>query len=350
MKSVLADSFPESASPQFRPRIGITMGDPAGVGPEIILKAMTEDEVLQNCRPIIIGDANILQETAAKCDLPFDYKICEKTDDFFADRDRALVYNVTNLSGITPGIESSITGQASAKYIEIAVKLWQEKFIEAISTAPISKRALSLANYKYPGHTEFLAQLSDSKEFAMSFWGGKLCIVLLSTHVSLRQAIEIVKKGTLIRLIKLTNRELRKLGIIQPRLAVAGINPHAGEGRLFGDEEADEIIPAIDECQKEGINVRGAFSADTIFRRGALGEFDAIISCYHDQATIAVKSMFFGEAVNVTLGLPFIRTSVDHGTAFDIAGKNLAEHSSMKIAILLAANLYRQSQRLETQN
>jgi 4-hydroxythreonine-4-phosphate dehydrogenase len=166
--------------------------------------------------------------------------------------------------------------------------------------------------------------------------------VLLSTHVSLKNALNLVKQEAIVKLIRLTNREMQKLGFANPKIAVAALNPHGGENQMFGTEEADEINPAIAQCLAEGINVAGAFSADTIFLRNMRGEFDVVIAHYHDQATIPVKSLAFGEAVNVTLGLPVIRTSVDHGTAFDIAGKSLAEYSSMKTAIMLAAELSRQ--------
>ena len=199
------------------------------------------------------------------------------------------------------GVDDAVTGKASAEYIETAVDLWRDKKIDAICTAPISKKALSLAGYQYPGHTEFLAALTGTEEFAMSFFGGDLRVVLLSTHLSLRRALDLVKKEPLIELIKFSARELGKLLNRRVSIAVAGLNPHASEGGMFGDEEQSEIIPAIDHCREsEGINVSGPFSPDTIFVRAHRGEFDAVIALYHDQATIAVKSLTFGSAVNVT--------------------------------------------------
>jgi 4-phospho-D-threonate 3-dehydrogenase / 4-phospho-D-erythronate 3-dehydrogenase len=208
----------------------------------------------------------------------------------------------------------------------------------------ISKRqynwAIALGGYDYPGHTEFLADLTGAKEFAMSFFAEDLRVVLLSTHVSLREAIELVKKERMIELIKFSHREISTLLKRDARIAVAGLNPHASEGGMFGTEEAREIVPAIKECrEKYGIEVSGAYSPDTIFLRGFRGEFDAVVACYHDQATIAVKCLSFGASVNVTLGLPLVRTSVDHGTAFDIAGRGIADASSMRAAIKLAAKL-----------
>jgi 4-hydroxythreonine-4-phosphate dehydrogenase len=211
--------------------------------------------------------------------------------------------------------------------------------IDAVATAPINKRALFLGGYSFPGHTEFFAHLTGAEEYAMAFVAGNLRIVLISTHVPLAEAIRLVERDRVLEIINLTHRELQRWGIERPRLAVAALNPHGAEGGLFGVEEASEIMPAIDAGRRDDINVQGPYSADTVFLRASRGEFDAVVACYHDQAMIPVKCLSFGEAVNVTLGLPFIRTSVDHGTAFDIAGKGLAEHSSMVAAIKLAAEL-----------
>ncbi len=321
------------------PRVGITMGDAAGIGAEIILKALDDENLRKICRPVIIGDAEFLKTTAQNLNLKFDF--ADEFENSPKTENQTAVYDLKNLtSEVKTGEESALTGKAAAEYIETAVELWREKKIDAIATAPISKKALSLGGYNYPGHTEFLAFLTETPEFAMSFFAEKLRVVLLSTHVSLREAIELVKKEKLVELIKFSHREISKLLKRDARLAVAGLNPHASEGGMFGSEEKNEIIPAINECrEKFNINVSGAFSPDTIFLRGFRGEFDGVISCYHDQATIAVKCLSFGASVNVTLGLPLIRTSVDHGTAIDIAGKNIAEASSMKAAIRLAAKL-----------
>ena len=209
-----------------------------------------------------------------------------------------------------------------------------------MATAPISKKAISLGGYDFPGHTEFFAELTGTKDFAMSFFAERLRVVLLSTHISLTEAIQLVKTEKLVNLIKFSAAELGRLLKKDVKLAVAGLNPHASEGGMFGDEEAKEILPAIEICRRNfGIDVSGAYSPDTIFLRAFRGEFDAVIACYHDQATIAVKCLSFGASVNVTLGLPLVRTSVDHGTAFDIAGKGIADASSMKSALNLAAQL-----------
>lgn len=323
------------------PRVAITMGDPAGIGPEIVLKAVAEEEVRRACVPIIIGDAQLLAHTARTLDLQSGYDIIrydERLPDVITE---PIVFHLDNIGGyVEPGIESGTAGKAAAGYIEAAVKLCAAGAVDAIATAPINKRALFLGGYSFPGHTEFLAHLTGTEEYAMAFVAANLRVVLISTHVPLAEAIRLVERDRIIRVVRLTHRELKRWGLEKPRIAVAALNPHGAEGGLFGVEEASEILPAVEACHGlDGMDVRGPFSADTIFLRASRGEFDAVVACYHDQAMIPVKCLSFGEAVNVTLGLPFIRTSVDHGTAFDIAGKGLAEHSSLVAAITLAAEL-----------
>lgn len=326
---------------RLKPRIGITMGDAAGIGVEVILKALANDEVRMSTDLLIIGDAKFLLNFAAQYRLFSDFAVIDSIADLHTPQEKPVIYDLKNLpEKIEFGRESAACGKASAQYIEFAVELWKARRIDAIVTAPISKKSMALAGYDYPGHTEFLARLSNTLNFAMAFFANKLRVVLLSTHVSLLDALKLVTKENLTRLIKLTDSELRKYLSKRPKIAVAGVNPHASEDGLFGLEEKKEIIPAIVYCSKElGLDVSGPYAADTIFLRAFHGEFDAVISCYHDQATIAVKCLCFEKAVNVTLGLPFVRTSVDHGTAFDIAGKNLADASSMIEAIKLARDL-----------
>ena len=321
------------------PIVGITIGDAAGIGPEISLKAAGDAEVAAICRPVLIGDLAFLNKAAADLDVRIHLVAFDGGTDRLASG--IEVIDLQNLPAtVTLGQDAATTGKASAKCIEAAVDLWKRDEIDAISTAPISKKAISLGGYDFPGHTEFLAELTGTQEFAMSFFAEKLRVVLLSTHTSLRNAIELVKTERLAKLIRFSNYQLSKLLGRKLKIAVAGLNPHASELGMFGSEEADEITPAIDQCRGEfGIDVTGPYSPDTIFLRGFSGDFDAVIACYHDQATIAVKSLSFGSSVNVTLGLPLIRTSVDHGTAFDIAGKGIADASSMKAAIRLAAEL-----------
>ena len=333
--------FPDATAARPKPRIGITMGDPAGIGPEVVLKAAAESEVGAACIPIIIGDAQLLAHNARTLDLQCGYKIVRRGEPFPDRISDPLIYHLDNIEGhIKPGIESGAAGKAAAGYIEAAVELCAAGSIDAIATAPINKRALFLGGYSFPGHTEFLAHLTGAEEVAMGFVAANLRVVLLSTHVPLSEAIRMVTRERIEKTVRLANRELRRWGIEQPRLAMAALNPHGAEGGLFGIEEVSEMMPAIETCRvTEGIDLRGPFSADTVYLRASRGEFDAVVACYHDQAMIPVKCLSFGEAVNVTLGLPFIRTSVDHGTAFDIAGKGIAEHSSMVAAIKLAAEL-----------
>jgi 4-hydroxythreonine-4-phosphate dehydrogenase len=317
------------------------MGDPAGIGPEVVLKAVAEPEVQRVCVPVIVGDAQLLSHTARTLDLQSGYDIVRVGEPLPEQASGPLIFHLDNINGvIEPGVESGAAGKAAGGYIEAAVELCAAGSVDAIATAPINKRSLFLGGYSFPGHTEFLAHLTGSEEFAMAFVAANLRIVLISTHVPLAEAIRLVKRDRIVRTIHLTNRELRRWGIERPRIAVAALNPHGAEGGLFGMEETSEISPAVAECHNaDDINVEGPYSADTVFLRASRGEFDAVIACYHDQAMIPVKCLSFGEAVNVTLGLPFIRTSVDHGTAFDIAGKGVAEHSSMVAAIKLAAEL-----------
>jgi 4-hydroxythreonine-4-phosphate dehydrogenase len=323
------------------PRIGITMGDPAGIGPEVVLKAVAEEDVRRVCVPIIIGDAQLLAHTARTLDLQCGYDIVRHDERLPTHPTEPIIFHLDNVSGyIEPGIESGAAGKAAAQYIEAAVELCAAGSLDAIATAPINKRALFLGGYSFPGHTEFLAHLTGAEEYAMAFVAANLRIILLSTHVPLAEAIRMVERDRLVEKIVLAHRELKRWGIEKPRIAVAALNPHGAEGGLFGVEEASEILPAVEACRgRDDMNVSGPYSADTVFLRASRGEFDAVVACYHDQAMIPIKCLSFGEAVNVTLGLPFIRTSVDHGTAFDIAGKGLAEHSSMTAAITLAAEL-----------
>jgi 4-hydroxythreonine-4-phosphate dehydrogenase len=236
------------------------------------------------------------------------------------------------------GMESPEYGRAAGEYIEAAVQLVATGQVDAVATGPINKRALQLGGYGYPGHSELLASLTKTDDYAMAFVSSALRVVLLTTHLPLAKALTYVKKDRVERTLRLIDRELRRWGIEHPRIAVAAVNPHGAEGGLFGIEEASELIPAIEACNLDArLDARGPFSADTVFLRAARGEFDVVLSCYHDQGMIPVKCLSFGEAVNVTLGLPFIRTSVDHGTAFDIAGKGIADPRSMIEAIKLAA-------------
>ncbi|MBK9708549.1 MAG: 4-hydroxythreonine-4-phosphate dehydrogenase PdxA [Acidobacteria bacterium] len=328
-----------------KPRIGITIGDPAGIGPEVSLKAVAEDEIRDICVPVLIGDAQYLSYWSGIFGLERGFDVINSGDPIPEGLDHPAIYNLHNLdlppNAISMGKEDAHCGKAAGEFIEAAVRLCQFGQLDAMTTAPINKKSLFLGGYHYPGHTEFLAHLTDTDQFAMTFISPNLRVSLLTTHVPLNKVSEYVKKEGLEKLIRLVDRELRVYGFEHPRIAVAALNPHGGEGTLFGFEEASEMIPAIESCRHfDGIDVSGPHSGDTVFLRASRGEFDIVISCYHDQGLIPVKCMSFGDAVNVTLGLPFIRTSVDHGTAFDIAGQGRAEHASMVAAIKLAADLY----------
>src|SRR6266496_3559513 len=262
---------------RFLPRIGITMGDPAGIGPEVVLKAVAEGEVRRVCVPIIIGDAQLLAHTARTLDLQSGYDIIRRGERLPDEISEPVIFHLNNISGsIEPGMESGVAGKAAAGYIEAAVELCAAGSIDAIATAPINKRALFLGGYSFPGHTEFLAHLTATEEYAMEIVAANLRIVLLSTHVPLAEAIRMVERDRIIRIIRLAHRELQRWGIEGPRLAMAALNPHGAEGGLFGVEEASEIVPAIEACLNYNLNVSVHFSADTVFLRTSRGEFDAV--------------------------------------------------------------------------
>lgn len=332
------------------PRVGITLGDPAGIGPEIALKSVAEPAVRQSCWPVIIGNALELRSQASKIGLPCDYQALSESElplDGFGEP--VICDTGGDQPRVPVGEVSAAGGRAAARAIEAGVRLCLQGKLDALATAPINKEALRLAGSSFPGHTEMLASLCATDEALMCFFAGRLKVFLLTIHLSLSDAIKAITKERVKRAITLADRELRRFGIARPRIAVAGLNPHAGEHGLFGSEEAREIEPAIKECRASAkIEVSGPFPADTIFLRAARGEFDAVAACYHDQGLIAVKCMAFGEAVNVTLGLPIIRTSVDHGTAFDIAGRGLADHRSFVEAIKLAAQLALQERKTKS--
>jgi len=318
-------------------RIAVTVGDAAGIGPEVVVKAVADAAITAACVPVLIGDARVISDAARRFNVPADLEIRRAEDR--APFERPVIIDLANVGDFEFGRESAKTGRASAENIVAAVELCKRGAVDAIATAPISKAAIHLGGYNFPGHTEFLARLTATERFAMSFFAGPLRVVLLSAHVSLRDAIALVTRARLSDLIAFADEQLGTLLGRKPRIAVAGLNPHASEGGMFGDEESREIRPAIDDCRSSGVDASGPYPPDTIFLRAHRGEFDAVVACYHDQATIPVKCLSFGASVNVTLGLPLIRTSVDHGTAFDIAGRGVADESSMKAAIKLAAEL-----------
>jgi 4-hydroxythreonine-4-phosphate dehydrogenase len=306
-----------------------------------VLKSISEPEVRAACQPVIIGDAVELRRQARALDLPCDYRDTSEAEPGAEALAEPVIYDTgSQAAQVEWGRLSKAAGLSAIAAIEASVELCLSGKLDAMATAPVNKESLKLAGSPFPGHTEMLTSLCGASESLMCFFAGDLKVFLLTIHMRLADAIKAITKERVANSIILADRELRRFGTARPRIAVAGLNPHAGEHGLFGPEEASEIEPAIEECRsRHGIEVSGPFPADTLFVRAARGEFDAVAACYHDQGLIAVKCLAFGEAVNVTLGLPIIRTSVDHGTAFDIAGRGIADHSSMVQAIKLAARL-----------
>jgi 4-phospho-D-threonate 3-dehydrogenase / 4-phospho-D-erythronate 3-dehydrogenase len=321
--------------------IGITMGDPSGIGPEIILKSF-EKSVIRNNRVVVIGDYKIMQ---AVYDI---LKIKSFTLNRISDVQQCLfnsrVLNIfdlqlVNMNDFFPGTVQAMSGNVAFEAIRKAVELVKNKEIDTIVTAPLNKEALHLAGHKYPGHTEILASLTDTKDYAMLLFDKKLSVIHVSTHISLLEAITGLSRERIEKVIGLANDIMKRLGIVEPRIAVAGINPHSGENGLFGNEEKNEIIPAINNMKAKGINVEGPCPPDTVFLQAVKRKYDVVVAMYHDQGHIPLKLLGFNSGVNVTVGLPFVRTSVDHGTAFEIAWQGKANEKSMVEAIKLSVIL-----------
>ncbi len=321
-------------------RIGITMGCPVGIGPEIILNYFNSLSNETNFLPIVIGDIGVLRFTASH------YGFNIKCHPWFpGDRlpvQGIPVFNNSDLNAkrLSWGKADKETGMAMASYIEAAVQLEQNKAIDAITTCPISKYALQQAGYNYPGHTEMFATLTKTEKFTMMMAGAKLRITLVTIHCGINEIPRQLSTQSIIEQIHITQNSLADdFAIRNPRIAVAGLNPHAGEHGLFGSEEMDIISPAIHTVQQGGLNVQGPFPPDTIFHKAVRGEYDAVVCMYHDQGLIPFKLIHFKDGVNITLGLPLIRTSVDHGTAYDIAGQGIASSESLAAAVELAAQI-----------
>jgi 4-hydroxythreonine-4-phosphate dehydrogenase len=287
-----------------KPRIGITVGDPAGIGPEIAVKAAADPRILAVCTPILYGP-----------------------------------HEPQGLRAFTAGQLSAEAGRAAYAAVEAAVHDAQTGTIDAIATAPINKEAWALAGIPWRGHTDLLAALTGTPRGAMMFYAEQLRVVLATVHVALKHVPALLSRELVDYIIDLTAKEMPRFGYARPRLALAGLNPHAGEHGVIGDEDEAVLRPAVEAARARGVDITGPWPGDTVFARATRGEFDVVIACYHDQGLIPVKLLAFGSAVNVTLGLPIIRTSVDHGTAFDIAGKGVADPSSLIEAIRLAARL-----------
>ena len=321
--------------------IGITMGDPSGIGPEIIIKSFGNSEIRDN-RIIVIGDYNVMQ-AAFKMLKINSFKLNRIYDVqegvFNPGVLNILDLSLVNMNDLQPGTVQSVSGNAAFECIRKAVTLAENKDIDAIVTAPLNKEALHLAGHKFPGHTEILSSLTSTRDYAMLLYEKRLSVIHVSTHVSLLEAISGLRRERIEKVIKLGNEVMRRLSGDEPRIAVAGINPHAGENGLFGKEEINEIIPAVKNMKSSGINVDGPLPPDTVFLQTLKGKYDLVVAMYHDQGHIPLKLIGFSSGVNVTVGLPFFRTSVDHGTAFDISWKGKANEDSMVEAIKLSIKL-----------
>lgn len=325
--------------PDGLPRLAITMGDPAGIGPEIVLKALIHPEVYDTCLPTVFGDLEWMQRTARL--LRLEQQVVAVETGNAPNESTVLVQQATqvDLRNVRVGHLAAAAGQAAAECVLAAAKAAMAGATDALVTAPLNKEAIALGGYPYPGHTELLAEVTHTPRYGMLLLAGPLRVVHVSTHVSLREAIARVQTPRILECIRLGDRACRDLGIAAPRIAVAGLNPHAGENGLFGTEETEQIAPAVVMARQEGIEATGPHPPDTVFQRAAAGAFDLVVAMYHDQGHIPVKLHGFDSGVNVTIGLPIQRVSVDHGTAFDIAGQGIAREQSLLEAIRVAVLL-----------
>ena len=339
-------------SPAPLPVLGITMWDPAGVGPEIIAKALARPEVAAACRPIVIGDRSVMAATLALLRSPLTLHPVRAVEDCTFTPGRLECLDRANVDAATlpKGAVSAEAGRAAYDYIETGVRLCQAGRLDAIVTAPVNKEALAAAGVQHSGHTEILARLTATRDFAMLLMGRELRVIHVTTHVALRRVPDLVTRERVGRVIGLAQQTMVGLGRPRPRIAVCGLNPHAGEDGLFGDEEKTEIRPAVEDARRAGLDVHGPLPADTLFSRARGGEFDIVVAMYHDQGHVPVKTLGFNydessgtwtglSGVNVTVGLPFLRVSVDHGTAFDRAWKGIANPESMLEAIDVAVRM-----------
>lgn len=324
-----------------KPVIGITMGDAAGVGPEIILKSFEHDVVFETSRSFVIGDAAILERAKQ-------YTGSTKTINRISHPSEArfekgaidcLDLNLLPID-LPIGEVSAAAGDAAFQYLAKAISLANDQEIDAICTAPLNKEALQKGGHRYPGHTEILAELTGTKDYSMMLSAPNLKVIHVTTHVGIIDAIKMINPERVLHVIQLAHETLTKAGIENPKIAVCGINPHAGENGLFGyGEEEEKVIPAIEKAVAQGIDVQGPLPADTLFFRTVRGDFDIVVAMYHDQGHAPVKVLGLEAGVNITVGLPIIRTSVDHGTAFDIAGTGIADEKSLVEALRQAVEL-----------
>jgi 4-hydroxythreonine-4-phosphate dehydrogenase len=324
-----------------RPIIAITTGDPAGVGPEVTAKALARGEVWACCRPLVVGDARVLARAIELVGVPLAPRAVEDVSDARFDPAAPDVLDLRNAdpAALQPGLVSAAAGRAAVEYVEKAVELARAGLVDAIATGPINKAALKAAGVPFIGHTELLAALTGEERVTTMLATTGLRVVHVTRHVPLAEVAKYITRERILETIRLTDVGLRQMGIAASRLAVAALNPHGGDDGLLGREELDAIGPAVEAARAEGIAASGPIPADSVFFRAIRGEFDAVIAMYHDQGHIPIKTHGFERSVTVTLGLPIVRTSVDHGTAFDIAWQGVAHEESMVEAICLAAQL-----------
>lgn len=321
--------------PLTNPPLAITMGDPAGVGPEIVCMALAQLTPEQRANVVVIGNRGFLEKAAGVCAVRLGFCDGDSNGDFV----RVFDLPTSDIQSVRPGVASAAGGEAAFRYVEHAVKLSQSQQVSTIVTAPLNKEALHAAGHKFDGHTGMLQHLTQAPSSFMLLAGDRLSTIHVSTHVSLQDAIVRTKRKRIVETIVAGVDHLRRLGLPQPRLAVAGLNPHAGEGGMFGRQEIDEIAPAVTEAKAMGYTVTGPLPPDSVFLRAAKGEFDLVVAMYHDQGHIPTKLLAFDTTVNVSLGLPLQRTSVDHGTAFDIAWKGIVRPDNMVAALNYAWRL-----------
>ena len=324
-----------------KPYIAITMGDPAGIGPEVTAKALLSDQIHQRCRPFVIGSAAAIQNALQTIGSGAPVRAVHSPAQVEGDPGTIEVLDLENLDHgiIEPGRVSAEAGRASVEWVLKAGELAASGSVQAIATAPINKEACRLAGYRDVGHMEIFQSQTGASEVTTMLMAGRLRVVHLTTHRSLRAACDYVTRSNVLAKIELTDRSFREWGWASPRIGIAALNPHASDGGLIGDEESREIAPAVEAARAQGIDAAGPIPADTIFNQAIDGAYDAVLAMYHDQGHIPVKVHDWAKSVSVNLGLPFIRTSVDHGTAFDIAWRGIADHESMLEAIGVAASL-----------
>lgn len=324
-----------------KPYIAITMGDPSGVGAEVTAKALLDNPIYDECKPFVIGNSKIIENSIKTIGGNTPTRIVHSINDVKGDPDTIEVLETDDIdcSSTVPGQLSEIAGKASVKWILKAGELAASGLVQAVVTAPINKEACKLAGYKDVGHMEIFQSQTGVSEVATMLMADNLRVVHLTTHKSLKVACDYVTQDNVVAKLKLTNSSFQEWGFKNPRIGVSALNPHAGDGGVIGDEEKKQIVPAVETAAGLGINVTGPIPADSIFNQAIEGIYDVVLAMYHDQGHIPIKIHNWAKSVSVNLGLPFIRTSVDHGTAFDIAGKGLADHKSMMEAIRVAVSL-----------